>query len=92
MPAIETVADDSIKEAATEAEEQNDGCNKIPAVFDSTWQKRDHTSLNGVIGNLQHPPATSVDNGKLIDVKVMDILQMVIMVSFLTCNHGNITK
>lgn len=49
--------------AATEAIEENN-CNKdIAAAFDGTWQKRGHTSGNGVI--TVRP--TSFDTGKVLE-------------------------
>lgn len=62
---LQPVAEDSMNNAAKEAIEENSGCKKIAAAFDGTWQKRGHTSLNGIV------TATSFDTGKVIDVEVL---------------------
>jgi hypothetical protein len=46
---------EAARQAVTENEEDNPS--HISACFDGTWQKRGHTSLNGIIS------ATSVDRG-----------------------------
>ncbi|GFU92480.1 uncharacterized protein TNCV_4794091 [Trichonephila clavipes] len=37
----------------------------VPVAIDGTWQKRGHTSLNGVV------TAVSVDTGKVIDAEIL---------------------
>ncbi|KAJ4437158.1 hypothetical protein ANN_17293 [Periplaneta americana] len=51
--------------AIEEAVALNENSRDITAAFDGSWQKRGHTSLNGVI------TATSLDNGKVIDVECL---------------------
>lgn len=54
-----------MRDAVEEAVVVNYGTCDIPVAIDGTWQKRGHTSLNGVV------TATSFDTGKVIDVSVM---------------------
>lgn len=58
---VESVAEDFMIEAAYEAVIENDGSSDIAAAFDGTWQKRGHTSINGVF------TVTSIDTGKVLD-------------------------
>lgn len=39
------VSEASMRKAADEAVDANDGINKIAASFDGRWQKRGHTSM-----------------------------------------------
>lgn len=59
------VSEASMRNAAVEAIQLNDGDNNIAAAFDGTWQKRGHTSLNGVI------TVTSFDSGKVLDTECL---------------------
>lgn len=59
--ATEEVAECSMVDAARGAVIENDGNSDIAACFDGTWQKRGHTSLNGVF------TVTSMDTGKVLD-------------------------
>lgn len=61
--AVTVVADLSMREAAREAVNENNGNTDIAAAFDGTWQRRGHSSLNGVI------TATSFDTGKVLDME-----------------------
>lgn len=54
--------------AAQEAVELNEGDRDITAIFDGSWQKRGHSSLNGMVR------AISGDTGKVIDV-TLKVLQ-----------------
>jgi hypothetical protein len=63
--ALEPAAEESMLKAANEAVEENSGDNQIAAAFDGTWQKRGHTSLNGIVS------ATSFDTGKVLDLEIM---------------------
>lgn len=54
-----------MRNAATEAVEENYGKNEIAAAFDGTWQKRGHTSMNGVV------TVTSFDTGKVMDFECL---------------------
>ncbi|KAJ8892093.1 hypothetical protein PR048_004671 [Dryococelus australis] len=63
--AVESVASSSIKAAAKEAVELNEGCNDVPIAFDGTWQKRGHTSKILVATH------TSVNTGKIIDFEAL---------------------
>jgi hypothetical protein len=47
------------------AENEEDVPSHITASFDGSWQKREQTSLNGIIS------ATSVDRGKVLNIEVM---------------------
>ncbi|KAJ4433977.1 hypothetical protein ANN_16296 [Periplaneta americana] len=55
----------SMTNAIEEAVALNENSRDITAAFYGSWQKRGHTSLNGVI------TATSLDNGKVIDVECL---------------------
>lgn len=60
--AAEDVCFDSMKAAVQEALVMNNGNRDLPVAIDGAWQKRGHTSLNGVI------TATSFDTGKVINM------------------------
>lgn len=62
---IINVAKRSMDSAKREAVNENDNGNNISVIFDGTWQKRGHTSLNGVV------TVTSLDTGKVLDVECM---------------------
>jgi hypothetical protein len=51
--------------AKIEALIENDGDKDNSVIYDGTWQKRSHTSLNGVI------TVTSLDTGKVLDIEFM---------------------
>lgn len=53
-----------MKRAAEDTVELNDGDRDIPVALDRSWQKRGHTSNNGIVS------ATSIDSGKVLDVEV----------------------
>lgn len=55
----------SMRNAETEAVEENDGKNEIAAAFDGTWQKQGHTSMNGVV------TVTSFDAEKVMDFECL---------------------
>ncbi|XP_068084596.1 uncharacterized protein [Anabrus simplex] len=55
----------SMKAAVSDAIEINDNSTDIAVAVDGTWQRRGHTSLNGVV------TVTSMDNGKVLDVEVL---------------------
>ena len=61
--AVEKVAKSSMIEAAAEVK-QKEG-KDVGISFDGTWQKRGHSSLNGVAA------AISITNGKVLDVEVL---------------------
>ncbi|XP_037905784.1 uncharacterized protein LOC119648233 [Hermetia illucens] len=63
--AAKEVTKGSMVNAVNEAVETNDNCRDISVALDDTWQKRDHTSLNGVVS------ATSIDTCKIIVVALM---------------------
>lgn len=48
-----------------EVVKENNGCADIAAGFDGTWQRRGHSSLNGVI------TTTAFDTGKVIDIECL---------------------
>lgn len=58
------IASESMRNAAREVVEIS-GSSDIVGAFDGSWQRRGHTSLNGVMS------ATSLDTGKVLDVEVM---------------------
>lgn len=62
---IEAAAQESMKRAADEAVQLNEGDKDIAVALDGSWQKRGHTSNNGIVS------ATSVDSGKVLDVEVL---------------------
>lgn len=62
---VEAAAKESMRRAAEEAVQLNEGSRDIPAAFDGSWQKRGHTSNNGIVS------ATSVETGKVLDVEVI---------------------
>ncbi len=62
--AAERVCTMSMHEAVEEAVIKNDDDRDLDAALDGTWQKKGHSSLNGVI------TATSVDTGKVIDLEI----------------------
>ncbi|GFV95581.1 uncharacterized protein TNCV_4575821 [Trichonephila clavipes] len=51
--------------AAAETLSFNNGNPNVPVAIDGTWQKRGHTSLNGVA------TAVSVDTGKVVDAEIL---------------------
>ncbi|GFU26992.1 uncharacterized protein TNCV_1151571 [Trichonephila clavipes] len=59
------VAKVSMALAAAETLSFNNGNPNVPVAIDGTWQKRGHTSLNGVV------TAVSVDTGKVIDAEIL---------------------
>ncbi|GFU43598.1 uncharacterized protein TNCV_3728391 [Trichonephila clavipes] len=63
--ATEKVAKVSMALAAAETLSFNNGNPNVPVAIDGTWQKRGHTSLNGVV------TAVSVDTGKIIDAEIL---------------------
>ncbi|GFT91110.1 uncharacterized protein TNCV_2009091 [Trichonephila clavipes] len=63
--ATEKVAKVSMVLAAAETLSFNNGNPNVPVAIDGTWQKRGHTSLNGVV------TAVSVDTGKVIDAEIL---------------------
>lgn len=62
--AVSDVAKVPMDKALQEALQKNDGDQNLSIALDGTWQKRGHTSLNGVV------TATSFDTGKVIDVAI----------------------
>lgn len=63
--AVEDVAQENMKDAVEEAVFENNNNRDLSIAFDGSWQKRGHTSLNGVV------TATSVDTGKVVDVAIL---------------------
>lgn len=54
-----------MQKGVEEAVLSNENCRDIAVALDGSWQKRGHTSINGVI------TATSLDNGKVIDFECL---------------------
>ncbi|GFW38449.1 uncharacterized protein TNCV_1333021 [Trichonephila clavipes] len=63
--ATEKVAKVSMTLAAAETLSFNNGNPNVPVAIDGTWQKRGHTSLNGVVTTV------SVDTGKVVDAEIL---------------------
>ncbi|GFU68769.1 uncharacterized protein TNCV_4400471 [Trichonephila clavipes] len=63
--ALETVSSRSMVNSVNEADIENEHNKNIAIALDGTWQKRGHTSKNGVV------TATSLDNGKVIDFECL---------------------
>ncbi|GFT66679.1 hypothetical protein TNCV_1961381 [Trichonephila clavipes] len=63
--ALETVSSRSMVNSVNEAVIENEHNKNIAIALDGTWQKRGHTSKNGVV------TATSLDNGKVIDFECL---------------------
>ncbi|KAJ8869154.1 hypothetical protein PR048_030722 [Dryococelus australis] len=49
LAAITEVCEASMRHAAKEVVLENEGRSDVAAAFDGTWQKRGHTSMNGVM-------------------------------------------
>lgn len=62
--ATKSVCEESMKEAAKECVQENDGDKDVTAIFDGTWQRRGFSSLNGVL------TAIAANTGKVVDVRV----------------------
>lgn len=65
MKSVKDVAAFSMLNATRDAVAHNEDNSDIGAMFDGTWQKRGHSSLNGVI------TASSIDTGKILDVECL---------------------
>ncbi|GFY20721.1 uncharacterized protein TNCV_1119551 [Trichonephila clavipes] len=63
--ALETVSSRSMVNSVNEAVIENEHNKNIAIALDGTWQKRGHSSKNGVV------TATSLDNGKVIDFEFL---------------------
>lgn len=60
---IKECAEISMQDAVKEAVLENEGSTDLTVALDGSWQKRGHTSANGIVS------ATSIDTGKIIDVE-----------------------
>lgn len=65
LEAANKVCAASMKRAAEESVALNDGNRDICIAVDGSWQKRGHTSLNGLV------TATNIDTGKVLDYEVL---------------------
>ncbi|GFT78761.1 uncharacterized protein TNCV_1805521 [Trichonephila clavipes] len=65
LESLSKVSDASMKKAVEETIKMNNSNRDITAVFDGSWQKRGHTSLNGVVS------ATSLETGKVLDFECL---------------------
>ncbi|GBO26522.1 hypothetical protein AVEN_75277-1 [Araneus ventricosus] len=65
LNATREVSESTMQKAAKKAIVENNSDNNIAVAVDGTWQKRGHTSHNGVV------TVTSMDTGKVIDVDVL---------------------
>ncbi|GFU68998.1 uncharacterized protein TNCV_3398851 [Trichonephila clavipes] len=63
--ALETVSSRSMVNSVNEAVNENEHNKNIAIALDGTWQKRGHSSKNGIV------TATSLDNGKVIDFECL---------------------
>lgn len=61
----ESVCKQSMRKAVEEAVSKNDGCRDLSVAIDGSWQKRGHTSLNGIVS------ATSLESGKVLDIEIL---------------------
>ncbi|GFT03236.1 uncharacterized protein TNCV_3610911 [Trichonephila clavipes] len=64
LQATRETCEHSMAEAVREAVDENDGKRDLAVAVDGSWQKRGFSSKNGLV------TVTSVDTGKVIDVKV----------------------
>lgn len=53
-----------MNKSAGECVQENDGNREVTAIFDGTWQRRGHSSLNGAL------TAIAANIGKVVDVRV----------------------
>lgn len=65
LKAVKEVVNTSLRNSAGEAHEINENFGDIAAAFDGTWQKRGHTSINGVV------TTTSFDTSNVLDFKCL---------------------
>ncbi|KAJ8869585.1 hypothetical protein PR048_028577 [Dryococelus australis] len=65
LAAVTEVCEASMKHAAKEALQKNEGRSDVSAAFDCTWQKQGHTSMNGVV------TVTSFYTGKVLDFECL---------------------
>ncbi|GFW90204.1 uncharacterized protein TNCV_1790241 [Trichonephila clavipes] len=65
LESLSKVSDASMKKSVEETVEMNNSNRDITAAFGSSWQKRDHTSLNGVVS------ATSLETSKVLDFECL---------------------
>lgn len=56
---------DSMKEAVEESVADNDGDRDMTVLFDGSWQRRGHTSFNGIVS------AIAGNTGKVIDIEIL---------------------
>ena len=63
--ATKAVAEESMKQAADEVIEEQDGNHDTMVSVDGTWQRRGHSSHNGIVS------AVSVVTGKVLDIAVL---------------------
>lgn len=65
LSAVTEVCECSLRFAADEARSLNEDSTDIAVAFDGTWQKRGHSSINGVM------TVTSFDSGKVLDFECL---------------------
>ncbi|GFU67461.1 uncharacterized protein TNCV_1599431 [Trichonephila clavipes] len=65
LESLSKVSDASMKKAVEETVQMINSNRDITAAFDGSWQKRDHTSLNGVVS------AISLETGKVLDFECL---------------------
>lgn len=63
--AAKEVCTNTMVKAAEESVVENDGDSDITAIFDGSWQRRGHQSLNGVV------TAIAANTGKVVDVRIL---------------------
>lgn len=61
----DTVCKESMKNAVEDAVVINENSRDLAVAVDGSWQKRGHTSLNGIVS------LTSLDTGKVLDIDVL---------------------
>lgn len=84
LEAIKQVAQSSMDDALNEAITINNDSKDLCVTFDGTWQKRGHSSMNGVVS------ASCFDTGKIVDIEVMS--RHCLCESKLTENHNDDCK
>lgn len=63
--AAKDVCIDSMKQAVEECVKENDNNRDITAIFDGSWQRRGHVSLNGIVS------AIGANTGKVLDARIL---------------------
>jgi len=65
LEAIKAVAEESMRQVAAEVIDEQDGDHNTMVSVDGSWQRRGHSSHNGIVS------AISVVTGKVLDIEVL---------------------